>query len=142
MVASTAEKRYPCSLRNQVEDQLFPIVFHQVVVADGSPERDNTYGRVPGESMSEPSESTKHEMRTRLRRLEGQVRGIQNMLDQNRDCREVVQQLASVKAAVHSANLFFIREYITSCVENSDTSDPAANRRMMDELLGLLSKVA
>ena len=92
--------------------------------------------------MNVPNETTKQEMRTRLKRLEGQVRGIQNMLDDDRDCKEIVQQLASVRAAVHSANLFFIRGYITSCVETSDPTDPAANRRVMDELIGLLSKVA
>ncbi len=92
--------------------------------------------------MNLPDENAKHEMRTRLRRLEGQVRGIQNMLDEDRDCKEVVQQLASVKAAVHSANLFFIREYISSCVESVDPADSKANRRIMDELIGLLSKAA
>lgn len=139
--AYIAEKRYLYLHRKQVDHQLYPAVFHLAVVAEGSPEQDNVIGRVPGESMNVPSESTRQEMRTRLRRLEGQLRGIQNMLDQNRDCRDVVQQLASVKAAVHSANLFFIREYISSCMENSDANNPAANRQMMDELVHLLSKV-
>jgi DNA-binding FrmR family transcriptional regulator len=87
------------------------------------------------------NEKAKHEMKTRLRRLEGQVRGIQSMLDEDRDCREVVQQMASVRAAVQSANLFFIQEYITSCVENTDPGDTSANRRIMDEMVTLLSKV-
>lgn len=87
------------------------------------------------------NEKAKHEMMTRLRRLEGQVRGIQSMLEEDRDCRDVVQQLASVRSAVQSANLFFIHEYITGCVENADPGDISANRRIMDEMVTLLSKV-
>lgn len=92
--------------------------------------------------MNLQNETARHEMKTRLRRLEGQVRGIQTMLDDGRDCKEVVQQLSSIRAAVQSANLFFIREYITGCVNTIDPADSAANRRIMDELIGLLSKAA
>jgi DNA-binding FrmR family transcriptional regulator len=90
--------------------------------------------------MQLQNEAAKHEMKSRLRRLEGQVRGIETMLDDGRDCREIIQQLSSIRAAVQSASTYFLREYTNSCVDHLDPKDPQANRRVMDDLINLLSK--
>jgi DNA-binding FrmR family transcriptional regulator len=56
----------------------------------------------------------------RLRRIEGQVRGVQSMLDDERDCREIMQQLAAIHSAVQSASRIFLQEYATSCLAEMD----------------------
>ena len=47
----------------------------------------------------------------RMRRIEGQTQGIQRMLEEGRDCREVLNQLASVRAATHSVSVQLARHY-------------------------------
>ncbi len=74
----------------------------------------------------------------RLRRIEGQVRGVQRMLDEERDCREIVQQLAAVRAAVQQAGLEVMRVYAHQCM-----TDPATDQdEMLDYLLGALGRWA
>lgn len=98
------------------------------------------FGRVPGEKMNLQNENAKKEMKTRLHRMEGQLRGVQSMLDDDRDCREIIQQLSSIRSAVQSASVYFLREYTSGCVGRLDPSDPQANRQVMDDLISLLSK--
>ena len=55
--------------------------------------------------MKIQSAATKDELNKRLRRIEGQMRGIQKMLDEDRDCAEIVQQLTAAQSALRSAEL-------------------------------------
>ena len=67
-------------------------------------------------------------MLVRLRRIEGQVRGIQRMVEENRDCRDVVVQLAAVKASVASLNTLVAETYAQECLcgnEQLETADVA-----------------
>ena len=63
---------------------------------------------------------TKEKLIQRLRRIEGQVRGVQNMLEEERDCREIMQQLAAIHSAVQGASRFFLQEYATTCLAEMD----------------------
>ena len=74
------------------------------------------------------------EVLLRLRRIEGQVRGIQNMVKENRDCRDVVVQLAAVKAAVASLNTLVAETYAQECLCGSDQVDAAEVARLLDLL--------
>ncbi len=56
----------------------------------------------------------------RLRRIEGQVRGIQRMVEEERDCREIVTQVAAVKSALASVNSQVLRCYAHTCLDNSE----------------------
>ncbi len=56
----------------------------------------------------------------RLRRIEGQVRGIQRMVEENRDCREIVTQVAAVKSALSSVNGQVLRCYAHNCLDSED----------------------
>ena len=92
--------------------------------------------------MYKQNEDMIHEMKKRLRRLEGQVRGVESMLDQGRDCKEIVQQMMSIRAAVQSANMFLIREYMDSCVTANEEVDIETTRQKMNEIVSLLSKAS
>ncbi len=74
----------------------------------------------------------------RLRRIEGQVRGVQRMIDEGRDCREIVQQLAAVQAAVQQTRVEVMRIYASQCL-----SDPNQdNQAMLDYLVNTLGRWA
>jgi DNA-binding FrmR family transcriptional regulator len=84
----------------------------------------------------------------RLRRIEGQVRGVQGMLDEERDCREIMQQLASIHSAVQGASRIFLQEYATAClVELDEGIEPQGNsnlrqkrERIVQDMIALLDK--
>jgi DNA-binding FrmR family transcriptional regulator len=80
------------------------------------------------------SGQTQSDVLLRLRRIEGQVRGIQRMVEENRDCRDVVVQLAAVKAAVASLNMLVAESYAQECLCGADQVDAAELARVLDLL--------
>ncbi len=62
----------------------------------------------------------KEKLVQRLKRIEGQVRGVQAMLADERDCREIMQQLAAIHSAVQGASRTFLQEYATTCIAEMD----------------------
>jgi DNA-binding FrmR family transcriptional regulator len=89
-----------------------------------------------------PNPATKDELQKRLRRIEGQVRGVQKMLEENRDCSEVVQQLSAIRSAVQGASLMFMREYASDCLMNVDADDKQTREQLVEDLIGLLGKAS
>src|SRR5690606_41708797 len=71
-----------------------------------------------GHRMKVESPEARDRIRNRLRRIEGQVRGVQRMLDDGRDCQEIVQQLAAIRAAVQQAGLDVMRVYAAQCLSD------------------------
>jgi DNA-binding FrmR family transcriptional regulator len=80
------------------------------------------------------------DLMNRLRRVEGQVKGVQRMLEEGRTCSEVIQQLAAIRAAVHNASLSYMRTHAMQCLLEADSEDPLARQEMVDDLLKLISK--
>ncbi len=60
------------------------------------------------------------QFQARLRRIEGQARGIQKMFDEGRDCLDVLNQLASIKAAVNGLSGELLEAYLLRCVQHPD----------------------
>ena len=61
----------------------------------------------------------------RLRKVEGQVRGIQGMLTDDRDCREVVTQIAAANKALEQVGFLLVSAGLTWCLSNPDNSRKA-----------------
>ncbi|MBC7338665.1 MAG: metal-sensitive transcriptional regulator [Firmicutes bacterium] len=59
---------------------------------------------------------TVRELRNRLRRVEGQARGLVRMIDEGRSCSEVAVQMAALKAAVNRAAMAFVAGYLEQCL--------------------------
>ncbi len=70
--------------------------------------------------MSTTAGSDHTALHARLRRAEGQLRGVQRMLDEGAECREVLMQLAAVKSAIDRVGLHLIGEELRSCVLDGD----------------------
>lgn len=84
---------------------------------------------------------TKAECRTRLARIEGQVRGLQRMLDEDRYCIDVVTQLRAVRAALQRVEEEVLRDHVAHCVEHAIVSgDPQEQRRKVAELMDVLMR--
>jgi DNA-binding FrmR family transcriptional regulator len=81
---------------------------------------------------------TKTKLVKRLRRIEGQVRGIQNMLEEERDCREIMQQLAAVSSAVKSTSRSFFQDYALMCL--SEREGETTDQELLAEMVDLLDK--
>ena len=74
-------------------------------------------------------------VRDRLRRAEGQVRGVQRMLDENRPCEEVVTQLLAARNALDQVIREVLSEQVTECVS---TLPPDQARAAVSRAVGLL----
>ncbi len=82
-------------------------------------------------------DEARDDVKRRLRRVEGQVRGVIKMLDDGRTCAEVLQQLGAIKAAVQQASLSMARTYACECLAEDSGKDQA---KLVDELIDVLSK--
>ena len=65
-------------------------------------------------------EKTTQDLNRRLRRAEGQVRGIQQMINEGRDCRDIVTQLSAVTKALEQAGFLLVAAGLTWCVSNPE----------------------
>lgn len=90
--------------------------------------------------MKSYSPALKDDVQKRLRRIEGQVRGVQRMVAEDRDCEEVLQQLNAVNAAVRNTTRLFMRAYARDCLLGADVAGRDAEA-MVDDLLDLMDKV-
>ena len=67
-------------------------------------------------------EDTIADLIRRLRRVEGQVRGIQHMLSEGRDCRDVVTQMSAANKALEQAGFVLVAAGLTWCLEDPERS--------------------
>ena len=84
------------------------------------------------------SSEAKADLLKRLRRLEGQVRGVQKMLEDERECQDILQQLAAIRAATHRTSLRLIREHAACCL--LDENESASPQEVLDSLVSILDK--
>ncbi len=76
-----------------------------------------------------------------LRRIEGQVRGVSQMVQDERYCVDILHQIHAVKAALSRIETQVLKGHAASCVEEAIASgDPALQRRKFDELVDILAK--
>jgi DNA-binding FrmR family transcriptional regulator len=75
----------------------------------------------------------------RLRRIEGQVRGIQRMVDEDRWCPDILQQIAAVNAAMDKVALGLAAGHVQHCMARSD--DPKRREEMTEELMSALGRL-
>lgn len=93
---------------------------------------------MPGKtSLPIYAEELRKDLLDRLSRIEGQVRGVARMLEYERPCIEVLQQLASVQAALRGVTKAVLRNYLERCATDAIRSGDAA---VYDELMEAIYK--
>jgi len=87
------------------------------------------------------SPESKKRVQGRLARIGGQVRGLSQMVDQDRYCIDVVTQVRAAKAALAKVEQIVLANHIGSCVEDAIMSgDPAIQREKVAELMDVFSR--
>lgn len=79
--------------------------------------------------------------RNRFNRIAGQVQGIARMIEQDRYCIDIVQQVQAVRAALARAEAELLRDHADHCIAAAIASgDPAEQRAKVDELIALVAR--
>lgn len=77
----------------------------------------------------------------RLNRIEGQVRGLTKMVEDDRYCIDIVTQIAAVRAALDRAEDEILRDHVSTCVEHAISSgDKADQRAKIAELMEVFGR--
>ncbi len=102
--------------------------------------------------MKLKEQDTKEKLIQRLHRIEGQVRGVETMLEEERDCREILQQLSAIHSAIQGVSRLFLQDYATSCLMEIDegelgegtptskTERLAKREKLIQDMIALLDK--
>src|SRR5213595_954115 len=77
---------------------------------------------------------------TRLRRIEGQIRGLQKMVEEDRYCPDVLTQVASVQEALKGVSRELVRNHLTHCARRALKGTDAQASEAIDELVAVWSK--
>ena len=76
--------------------------------------------------MAGNEEISKDALLKRLKRIEGQIRGVQKMIGEDRECESLVTQLVAIRAAIESVGALVLSNYMKLCFRKSDETDQAA----------------
>jgi DNA-binding FrmR family transcriptional regulator len=79
---------------------------------------------------------------TRLRRVEGQVRGLQRMIDEDRYCADILTQISSVQEALRAVGRELMRNHLKHCASSAIRSGDVEAEQMYDELVDMMYKSA
>jgi len=86
------------------------------------------------------SSSAKADLLKRVRRLEGQARGVAKMIEDDRDCGEILQQLAAIRSAAHRATVTLVRAYSAECVMSDSPPEEIADALAYAHRMGVLHR--
>ena len=91
--------------------------------------------------MSSMQKDTKAAIQKRLNRIEGQVRGLARMVEEDRYCIDVVTQISAVRAALRRAEEEILRDHVGHCVEHAISSgDKRDQRKKISEIMDVLGR--
>ena len=83
----------------------------------------------------------KQQVASRLKRIEGQVRGILKMIEQDRYCMDILAQTRSVTSALRSVEDIIMENHLNTCVRHAFASnDPADQQDKIDEVMTLFAQ--
>ena len=80
-------------------------------------------------------EDTKKDILRRLNKIEGQVKGIQRMIESEKQCGDVLTQISAVRAATNKVGVLLLERYSKNCILNSFNSKEKNNEEVLDEFL-------
>jgi DNA-binding FrmR family transcriptional regulator len=102
------------------------------VASESDPRREDELMQLPDEVLDD--------LKKRLRRVAGQVQGVERMLAEGRECRDVVTQLSAATKALEQAGFKLISSGLVYCLENPE--EAAADGYAIDEVQRMFMKLA
>ena len=101
-----------------------------------------TYIRYPTGVLLSMSSTKQQSSLNRLKRIEGQVRGIGRMIEEDRYCIDILHQIQAVKAAIARAESEILKDHAAHCVSEAITSgNKKAQKEKVSELVDLFDKL-
>jgi CsoR family transcriptional regulator, copper-sensing transcriptional repressor len=89
--------------------------------------------------MEDGNNEVKKDLQVRLRRIEGQVKGIEKMIENEAECREVLVQIAAIRAAINKVGGLVLENYAKKCmVKNSQEGSEDDIEQLVSTLLMFL----
>jgi DNA-binding FrmR family transcriptional regulator len=85
-------------------------------------------------------EHDKAKILARLRRIEGQVRGVQRMVENDEYCLDVLTQLSAIIAAARQTGLLVLEDHVRGCVLGTGHSDEIDHEELLTELIGAIDR--
>jgi DNA-binding FrmR family transcriptional regulator len=84
---------------------------------------------------------TKPKLQARLKRVAGQISGIQRMVDEDRYCIDVLLQISAARAALAKVSQILLESHIHSCVSDAfESDDPSHREEKVEELIRVFEK--
>lgn len=90
--------------------------------------------------MSYGYNDKKVKLRNRLSRVEGQVRGVSKMVEEDKYCIDILTQVAAIKSALDKVSLELVRDHTRHCLTNDDIKAHHADNKA-DELVDVLARL-
>lgn len=84
-------------------------------------------------------EQDKENLMARLKRIEGQVKGIMRMVEEGRYCPDILQQVAAMTGAMDEVSLILLRSHVDGCVK--DAIEQHQGDEAIDDLMKVVRKV-
>ncbi|MFF2447393.1 metal-sensitive transcriptional regulator [Neobacillus sp. NPDC058068] len=79
-------------------------------------------------------------MKNRVKRIEGQLRGILRMMEENKDCKEVITQLSATRTAIDRTIGVVVSSNLVECVRNAEETGERSTEELVKEAVNLLVK--
>jgi len=80
------------------------------------------------------------QMKNRVKRIEGQLRGILRMMEENKDCKDVITQLSATRAAIDRTIGVVVSSNLVECVRNAEENGEKNTEDLVKEAVNLLVK--
>ncbi|MEH3153783.1 MAG: metal-sensitive transcriptional regulator [Gordonia paraffinivorans] len=77
----------------------------------------------------------------RLRRIEGQARGLQRMVDDEAYCIDILTQVTAMTKALHAVSLGLLEEHMSHCVVDAAREDPQLGQAKVDEAMDAITRL-
>jgi DNA-binding FrmR family transcriptional regulator len=84
------------------------------------------------------NQNTRKNVLIRLRRIEGQVRGVQRMIENETECSEIMNQIAAIKSAVNQVGLLVFENHARECIARSLQEED--NEQSFDEIVKMMGR--
>lgn len=82
----------------------------------------------------------KEALQKRLKRIEGQVKGIQNMVEEERYCVDILVQISAIRSAINKVGAIILENHVKGCVTNSIKNNDEDIESTINELVDTINK--
>lgn len=89
---------------------------------------------------NETSEQLKVNILSRLKKIQGQMKGIAGMIESGKECEDILTQVKAVRAALKSMNTLIVRRYLLTCNQELETKEGEERQQQLDKMVTVISR--